>query len=563
MSNQEIEQAGTPTSPEVTAAPRPATAGFTPSRTTDPAEALRRVQTDGAVILTGAGRTGEEAVAAARTVFAHRVLAVPEAAEVRSGGVMDLVAARRPGPDEALGAHTDGFGYGDAYPDYFLLLCAQDSEVGGESLLVDGYRLLDGLLSTPDGAALVEAMETVPVDQTEEGMHRSVSPLVGRTPAGRRMVRRFPFQRPSAESLDPEADATLVAAWDQLCQSEAAAAPRFKLAPGEVAIIDNYRMLHGREPYVDEQRLMWRVWVWTDEANAVPAGSLASDTRYARVPTVVTDKQWPMITADTGSCVPTEAGDVALARELLARDGAVVLGGIESSEAAVAAARALLGDRAVQVKPQFEATTAGHLANQAKLADAGPDRHGRYRRFNAPDEVMTPHNDGYGFGDLAPDHLFLWCETPDPTGGASWLVDGIGLLAALDGDPDTNGLAAFCRSEPIDHSEPGFIRHPASPVVRKLPSGRVQVRHNPYLAPAETEHEDADAPMVSAWCDAVITARDRAHRFSLQAGQLLCIDNYRMMHGRDAYHFEGRRVTSIWGWTTDAVDVPVDALHLV
>jgi gamma-butyrobetaine dioxygenase len=69
--------------------------------------------------------------------------------------------------------------------------------------------------------------------------------------------------------------------------------------------------------------------------------------------------------------------------------------------------------------------------------------------------------------------------------------------------------------------------------------------------------------MVSAWCDAVITARDRAHRFSLQAGQLLCIDNYRMMHGRDAYHFEGRRVTSIWGWTTDAVDVPVDALHLV
>jgi alpha-ketoglutarate-dependent taurine dioxygenase len=266
-----------PYTPEVT------DAGVVPTRTSDPLEAARLVRAEGAAILTGVAGTGASAMAVARAVFAEHVRAVPEAAEVRAGGVMDL-AVRRVSPEEALGVHTDGFSYGDDYPDYFLLLCARDSAVGGESFFVDGYRLLDALADTPEGAEVVERMVSVPVDQTEEGMHRSVSPLVGRTATGRRMVRRFPDQRPAAGSTDPAADAELIATWDHLCRTAATHAPRFRLAPGEVAVIDNYRMLHGREPYQDHERLMWRVWVWTDEAHGIPAGSLASDVRYARVP---------------------------------------------------------------------------------------------------------------------------------------------------------------------------------------------------------------------------------------------------------------------------------------
>jgi alpha-ketoglutarate-dependent taurine dioxygenase len=194
---------------------------------------------------------------------------------------MDNLAARRR-PEEALPAHTDGFAYGDDYPDHFLLLCAQASDDGGESFLVDGYRLLDTLEATSAGAALVERMETVLLDQTEDGMRRSLSPLVRRGPTGRRMVRRFPEQRPDASSVDPIGDAGLVAAWDGLCRLAAAGAPRFKLAPGEVVIVDNYRVLHGREPYGDAARLMWRVWMWTDTAHGVPAGVLASDSRNAQ-----------------------------------------------------------------------------------------------------------------------------------------------------------------------------------------------------------------------------------------------------------------------------------------
>jgi alpha-ketoglutarate-dependent taurine dioxygenase len=537
-------------------------AGIVPTRTAEPAEARRLVESDGAVILTGAGLTADDAVAAARAIFASRVLAIPPAAEVRSGGVMDQVV-RRVGPEEALGVHTDGFSYGDHYPDYFLLLCAQDSAVGGESFFVDGYRLLDSLAATETGAAIVERMDTVPVDQTEEGMHRSVSPLIGRTPAGRRMVRRFPFQRPSTDSAAPEADAALIDAWDRLCRTASEAAPRFKLAPGEVAVIDNYRMLHGREPYTDIERLMWRVWVWTDAGNGVPAGSLASDTRYARVPTAITAQEWPMITAERASCLPALAPSPDAAAALVAEQGAAIIPGIFTEEEAVATARAMLGPQAVRVKPQFEATAAGYLADQAKLARSGPDRLGRVRRFTPPEDVMPPHNDGYGFGDLAPDYIFLWCDTPDAGGGASWLVDGSRLLDTFDTDAGTAGLAAFCRDEAIDHSEPGFITNAPAPIARQVPSGRLQVRHNPYLAPVEGASEADHAPMVAAWCDAVLTARDRAHRFSLEPGQLLCIDNYRMLHGRDGYQDRSRKVVSIWGWTTDAVDVPDRDIHLV
>jgi alpha-ketoglutarate-dependent taurine dioxygenase len=97
------------------------------------------------------------------------------------------------------------------------------------------------------------------------------------------MVRRFPFQRPRADSTDPEADGEMIAAWDGLCRHAGSLAPRFKLQAGETVVVDNFRVLHGRDPYEDVNRLMWRVWVWTKAAHSVPEGLLASDTRFAGV----------------------------------------------------------------------------------------------------------------------------------------------------------------------------------------------------------------------------------------------------------------------------------------
>ena len=54
------------------------------------------------------------------------------------------------------------------------------------------------------------------------------------------------------------------------------AAERFHLESGEALLIDNLRMLHGREGYssksLGNDRKMWRVWAWTDRTDGLPEG---------------------------------------------------------------------------------------------------------------------------------------------------------------------------------------------------------------------------------------------------------------------------------------------------
>ena len=95
------------------------------------------------------------------------------------------------------------------------------------------------------------------------------------------MLRRFPHQRPADGGADPALDTAMIEAWQAAIAVAGATAPRFMLRPGDVAVIDNYRMLHGREPYADLDRLLWRVWVWTTSALDVPASRRAPSRRLA------------------------------------------------------------------------------------------------------------------------------------------------------------------------------------------------------------------------------------------------------------------------------------------
>ncbi len=256
--------------------------GIVPERTAEPNEVASLVRCHGAAILTGVGRSAEAAVELPGAIFGDAVLAVPPAAEVRDAGGQDR---RYTGVSQhtRLRCHTDGFSYGDRYPDYFLLLCEDASPEGGESMLVDGDALFDWLAAEPTTAAFAARLQTVPVEQTEPGKRRSTAPLVGRSPSNRRMFRRFPEQAPADDAVDPEADAAMIARWQQLIDDVSLFSPRFKLAPGEAVVIDNYRVFHGREPYADWCRKMWRVWIWTTAGCGVPDGLLHSDSRYAGV----------------------------------------------------------------------------------------------------------------------------------------------------------------------------------------------------------------------------------------------------------------------------------------
>jgi alpha-ketoglutarate-dependent taurine dioxygenase len=57
--------------------------------------------------------------------------------------------------------HSDGYVWGDHYPDLVILLCEQQSQ-GGESYLIDGERVVARL-----DEATVDLLQTVNVDHTE------------------------------------------------------------------------------------------------------------------------------------------------------------------------------------------------------------------------------------------------------------------------------------------------------------------------------------------------------------------------------------------------------------
>ncbi|CAK9037348.1 unnamed protein product [Durusdinium trenchii] len=44
----------------------------------------------------------------------------------------------------------------------------------------------------------------------------------------------------------------------------------FHLAAGEALIVDNWRLLHSRQPY-QGRRKMWRLWSWTSAGSGAPA----------------------------------------------------------------------------------------------------------------------------------------------------------------------------------------------------------------------------------------------------------------------------------------------------
>ena len=245
-------------------------------------EALQLLQRDGAVIVSGIGAGPEDARDLAAALFGDAIRAIPPAAKVLEGGEKDR---RLTGVDHQirLAAHTDGYAYGDRYPDYFLLTCVRASADGGDSFLVDGYALLQALRADPHLDWVPEALKNIAIDQTESGMQRAIGPIVQHTCEGRRLVRKTHEQKPAASSADPARDQVMIDTWHRQAEAVAVLAPRFKLAPGQAVIVDNYRMLHGRDAYTDLDRLLWRVWIWTDRSLGIPEQPLHSDTRYAAV----------------------------------------------------------------------------------------------------------------------------------------------------------------------------------------------------------------------------------------------------------------------------------------
>ncbi|MBA2281757.1 MAG: TauD/TfdA family dioxygenase, partial [Acidimicrobiia bacterium] len=170
------------------------------------------------------------------------------------------------------------FALADGAPDVLALACeVEASDGGGASFVVDCGRLHAALEASDDPAArrLASFLVETRIDQTEPGKLPCHGPLGLRGEGGRTWWRGSYCLAPLAS--DPEPDATLarIAEWQALLRDLAERIERFHLRPGEVLLADNTRVLHGRDPYVDRGRLLWRLWAWTDAA-VVPDNAYAS-----------------------------------------------------------------------------------------------------------------------------------------------------------------------------------------------------------------------------------------------------------------------------------------------
>ncbi|WP_328438772.1 TauD/TfdA family dioxygenase [Streptomyces sp. NBC_00444] len=270
-----------------------------------------------------------------------------------------------------------------------------------------------------------------------------------------------------------------------------------------------------------------------------------------------------MTDVSSAAFIPRRVSSAEEARVAIAAEGAAIVAGLPDEASAVAFARTVMGDKAVRCGTQFEATKPAGEREAVTVAAQPADRRGRKRDFGSSEERMVAHNDGFAFGDYAPDHLFLWCERPADVGGDSFLIDTARLLALLDADPEYADLADFCRTVDIDHSEPNYPQGTFAPIVRSTPSGRLQGRCHPYQAPVERAEEEEHWPFVRAWGELVHQARDTGPMFRVEAGEMMCIDNYRVLHGRDGHSDPLRKLCSIWGWSTDAVAIPDGPLDIV
>jgi alpha-ketoglutarate-dependent taurine dioxygenase len=259
-------------------------AGIVPHRTTDPREAFMFWCIDGACILL-TGRTDPDAlINGVQGIFGTHL--PPQWPESIPGAVATNSDPTQQGFDfttrtllsdahNRLEAHNDGaVGYGDVYPDLLTLLCAQPATSGGQSFLVDGQYLLDAIARDTTARDLAQFLWSVPIEQSAREEDRppgtphyvpSRRPIASLTAGGRLTVR---YNREHQRLLDDEPvdeqHRAQLAHWHHLGQLAAAAAPRFLLKPGELLVVNNYRVFHGREPYQGTDRYLHRAQAFTD-----------------------------------------------------------------------------------------------------------------------------------------------------------------------------------------------------------------------------------------------------------------------------------------------------------
>ena len=256
------------------------------------ATVVRAIGDSGAGAFSG---VGDEQVFDGTDAFKEAAEVLPERifGEVGGGFLIaksgsSLVPHNEAAQNRKSSSHCDAINsYGDKRPDYLFLMCSSQSETGGASILTDGFAALEGLRANPETRWVAErlATATMEITTTHENFSPDGSPVafaatkvIETTPAGRMQIMHSPNNLKSLDTASPEEvrlDQEMLKIWGEaIAELESRTVP-FKLAPGQIAVVDNYRYFHGRDFFSMEPspRALWQKWMWSVTGQGLPFGA--------------------------------------------------------------------------------------------------------------------------------------------------------------------------------------------------------------------------------------------------------------------------------------------------
>ena len=151
----------------------------------------------------------------------------------------------------ALEPHTDN-PYREPVPGYIFLHCLVNNAEGGDSMITDGFRVAESLCSEApeafDALTRVRPRFTYVDDDT---VLENSGPLIELDEEGRVRQVRLSNRTDSIDAEDAELLERYYRARNELTRrvNDPAYQLHFKLGPGDLLIMDNYRLYHGRAGY--------------------------------------------------------------------------------------------------------------------------------------------------------------------------------------------------------------------------------------------------------------------------------------------------------------------------
>jgi gamma-butyrobetaine dioxygenase len=181
-----------------------------------------------------------------------------------------------------LQPHTDN-PYRDPVPTLQLLSCLQNSVQGGESIVVDGFRAVERLRENSPRAFDLLSGHCARFEYSgqENVRLQSKRPMIELAPDGELIGIRF-NNRSAAPFVDIPYDEMqeFYAAYRRFAEiiEEPDLSVKFRLAPGELFIVDNTRVLHARTPF-SGAGMRWLQGCYADKDGLLSTLAVIEQTR--------------------------------------------------------------------------------------------------------------------------------------------------------------------------------------------------------------------------------------------------------------------------------------------